>query len=290
VKVLVLGAGGLLGRALRATVPAGVALTALERAALDVTDPTALAKALASHAPEAVINAAAYTAVDRAEAEPVRADAVNHRAVAALGAACAAAGARLLHVSTDFVFDGARGSAYPPDAEPNPLGAYGASKLAGERALAAQPGLDWLVLRTAWVHSPQGRGFVQAILQALRDPGRAEVVVDQLGSPTAARSLAACLWRALEVPALRGLQHFTDAGVASRYDWAVAIRDEGARLGLAAAEAEVRPVTSASRPAPPARRPPCAVLDSTATCATLGFERRHWREGLRDTLEAIARG
>lgn len=289
-KVLVTGAGGLLGRALRATVPAGVVATALARDALDVSDPAALARALAAHAPDAVINAAAYTAVDRAESEPERADAVNHRAVAALAAACAAGGARLLHVSTDFVFDGARGTPYRPDDAPNPLGAYGASKLAGERALAAQPGLDWLVLRTAWVHAADGQGFVQAILKALREQGRAEVVVDQLGNPTAARSLAGALWRALAVPSVRGLHHFTDAGVASRYDWACAIAEEGARLGLLPASARVLPVASASRPAPPARRPPCGVLDSLASCAALGIERRHWRAGLVETMEGIARG
>jgi dTDP-4-dehydrorhamnose reductase len=285
-KVLIAGAAGQLGRALRGTVPAGVVAVALDRAQLDITSESAVSQAVSSHRPDVVINASAYTAVDLAESEPDKAFAINADAVGRLAGVCAAAGIRFVHVSTDFVFDGSSGRPYRSDDATHPLGVYGASKLAGEQAIAAHTGLDWTVVRTAWVYASTGRNFVLTMLRLFNERPVVRVVADQVGTPTSALSLSECVWRAATSGKLRGIAHFTDAGVASWYDFAMAIYEEATQLGLIGKPVEVQPIQTKDYPTP-ARRPSYSVLDVTATTAALGLTPVHWRINLRQVLREL---
>lgn len=281
-KVLVTGAGGQLGRALVARAPEGIDVEAAGSAELDISDRAAVLALCERKRPGLICNAAAYTAVDQAESEPERARAVNDTGVANLVAAAAVIGARVAHVSTDFVFDGRASRAYPVDAPTAPLGVYGASKLAGERHLRA---LD-LCVRTAWVHAAQGRNFVRTMLRLMAEREELGVVADQIGSPTSADDLAAALWR-LAIEGQVGTFHYTNSGVASWYDFAVAIRDEGVRLAiLPATAARIRPIATSDYPTP-ARRPAFSVLDMSRTEVALGAPAPHWRHSLIRVLEQI---
>lgn len=282
-KVLITGAGGQLGRTLLQTAPAGIDCAGRTSAQLDIStgDPRA---ALAASGAELVINAAAYTAVDKAETAEgrERAFAVNAAGAGALAEACAALGVRLLHVSTDFVFDGAAGRPYAPDAPARPLGAYGASKLEGEqRVAAALP--EALILRTAWVYSGFGNNFVKTMLRLMAERDALNVVCDQVGSPTWTGTLAAVLWAFAARPQLSGIYHFTDAGVASWYDFAVAIQEEALALGLLSRAIPVLPIPSEDYPLP-AQRPAFSVLDKRTTHRDLDHTPQHWRAALRQML------
>jgi dTDP-4-dehydrorhamnose reductase len=256
------------------------------RAAFDIQDDAAVARTIATAGAECLVNAAAYTAVDLAETERDTAFAVNAEAAGRLARAARAAGMRFVHVSTDFVFDGASALPYRPDAAPSPLGAYGATKLAGERLVrAAHPRA--LVVRTAWVYAAHGRNFVATMLRLMRERGEVRVVADQVGTPTHAASLARAIL-ALETAGATGICHWTDAGVASWYDFAVAIAEEAHALGLIGTRPRVVPIRTADYPTP-ARRPPMSVLDKDATWALIG-PARHWREELRAALASMKDG
>jgi dTDP-4-dehydrorhamnose reductase len=288
VKVLVTGAGGQVGRLLRATCPEGIELTACTHAELDIGDPQAVRRTVKRVQPAAVINAAAYTAVDKAESEPELARRINGLGPAHLAASAAACGARLVHISTDFVFDGTASSPYRPEAQPNPLGVYGTTKLLGERAVLEVLPERSVIVRTAWVYAAEGKNFVHTMLRLMRERGAVRVVADQVGTPTAARPLAEVLWQLVARPEVQGVHHWTDAGVASWYDFAVAIADEGAALGLLPSGVAVTPIATEEYPTP-ARRPAYSVLDKHSLM-TLGFHPAHWRHRLRETLKDIAHG
>ena len=280
-KALIVGAGGQLGRSLAASVPAEMEAVALGSDALDIGDGRAVAAAIATYAPDLVLNAAAYTAVDRAETDEAAAARVNIAAVAYLAAATARAGARLVHVSTDFVFDGTASRPYAPTAPTAPLGVYGRTKLAGEAAA----GTDALIVRTAWVYAPAGHNFVRTMLRLMAERPEVRVVADQIGTPTYAPGLARALWRLASAGA-QGVHHYTDSGVASWYDFAVAIQEEALPLGLLARAVPVIPIVTADYPTP-ARRPHYSVLDTRATSAALGEVPPHWRTNLRTMLGAV---
>lgn len=281
-KVLVTGAGGQLGRALVAGAPESATLAALDSLALDISDCAAVMAAVSGALPDVILNAAAYTAVDKAESERERAAAVNDLGVANLVAAAEKVGARVVHVSTDFVFDGSASLAYPPEAPTAPLGAYGATKLAGERHL--RPG-D-LCVRTAWVYAAEGKNFVVTMLRLMMERQELGVVADQIGSPTNANDLADALWK-LALGGRSGTFHFTNSGVASWYDFAVAIRDEGVALGLLKeSAARVKPIATADYPTA-AKRPAFSVLDTRKTADALGGAAPHWRHALVKVLEQI---
>ena len=283
--ILITGAGGQLGRELQLSAPAGVRVLSLDRAALDITRPQALRQALADLRPDWVLNAAAYTAVDRAESEEALALCINAEGAGHLAAACASTGTGLVHVSTDFVFDGESGHPYTPDAKPAPLGAYGRSKLAGERAvLAAHP--RSLVIRTGWVYSRFGGNFVKTMLRLMAERDSLSVVCDQIGTPTWARGLAQAVWAAVDRPLLQGIYHWSDAGVCSWYDFAVAIAEEGMAAGLLSRTPEVRPIPASEYPTP-ARRPACSVLDKQQSWRDLGVAPIHWRVQLRAMLQDL---
>ena len=294
-KVLLTGAAGQLGQALIASKPAGLELIACSRGELDLADAEACRAAVQQHRPDWVLNAGAYTAVDKAESEPERATAVNAGAPAAFAEALAATGGRLLQVSTDFVFNGAQGSPYRPEQRLDPLGVYGATKAAGETAALALPGAR--LLRTSWVYGPVGKNFCLTMLRlhALKAAAGESlgVVADQVGCPTSTLTLAAACWRATGVgadpaadPSGPRILHWSDAGAASWYDFAVAIGELGVQAGLLERAARVKPLTTADYPTP-AQRPSYSLLDCTASRVALGLEPLHWREAL---VEVLARG
>ena len=288
-KVLLTGAAGQLGQALIHSKPEGVGLIACGRAELDLADSQACAAAVRSHRPAWVLNAGAYTAVDRAESEPELAQAVNGGAPAAFAEALASTGGRLLQVSTDFVFNGAQGSPYRPDQPLDPLGVYGASKAAGEVAALQLAGAR--VLRTSWVYGPVGQNFCRTMLRLHRERPQIGVVADQVGCPTSTHTLAAACWRAIGLGAAAGadqprILHWSDAGAASWYDFAVAIGELGVAAGLLERAASVRPLTSAEYPTP-AQRPSYSLLDCSASRAALGLEPQHWRAALAQVLGVV---
>jgi dTDP-4-dehydrorhamnose reductase len=281
-RVFIAGGSGQLGRELRRCKPEGVELLALGSRELDLREAEAVAARVSGFRPQVVINAAAYTAVDRAESERETALAVNGQGAANLARAAHSAGAYCLQVSTDFVFDGAQSRPYLPSDRTNPLGVYGASKLAGEQlALAAYPE-GVAVVRTAWLYSAFGNNFVVTMLRLMGERDSLGVVTDQVGTPTWGRGLAEALWQ-MAVLQPKGILHWTDAGVTSWYDFAVAIQEEALEMGLLEREIPIHPISTADYPTP-ARRPSYSVLDKTATWAALRIRPVHWRKALRSML------
>ncbi len=281
-KALIVGATGQLGHSLIAMAPKDATIVALGPDDIDITDQSAVAKAVHSSKPDVVFNAAAYTAVDKAESEEKVAHAVNATAVGYLSEAAAAAQARLVHVSTDFVFDGMSGSPYPTAAPTNPLGVYGRTKRDGE-VLA---GRNALIVRTAWVYGPHGANFVRTMLRLMSERPEVRVVSDQVGSPTYAPGLAAALWQ-LAGQKASGMHHYTDAGIASWYDFAVAIQEEGLAARLLDHAVPIVPISTSDFPKP-ARRPSYSVLDKSSTWAALGGPAPHWRSNLRRMMSEIS--
>jgi dTDP-4-dehydrorhamnose reductase len=283
-KVVITGAHGQLGNALQATAAAGVEILAVDWQELDIGDEAAVSGFVAETRPALLINAAAYTAVDKAESEADLAHRVNAAGPRHLAVACAKASARFVHVSTDFVFDGVSGVPYRPDHTPAPIGVYGATKLAGEQAVqAAMPGA--LILRTAWVYGVTGHNFVRTMLRLMAEREEVRVVADQIGTPTFADGLARAIW-ALDAAGAHGIHHWTDSGAASWYDFAVAIQEEALSLGMLSRRAAVIPIATSDYPTP-ARRPSYSVLDKSSAVALIGVPAPHWRVHLREMLGVI---
>jgi dTDP-4-dehydrorhamnose reductase len=283
VKVLLTGGSGQLGRALRASTPAGIDLVAPPSAELDLTRAADGERWIDATRPALVINAAAYTLVDRAEDEPELAFAINETGAGAIARAAAAAGARVIHVSTDFVFDGQSTAPYGVDDATAPLGVYGASKRAGELAVLAATGGRAAVVRTAWLYDAAGRNFFTTMLRLFRERGAAGVVSDQTGSPTAASSLAAAIWRLAERSHLAGLHHWTDGGQTTWHGFAVAIERLARAAGLLQRPVTLRAITTPDYPTR-ARRPAFSVLDTSTTSRALGLAPRHWAGTLEDVV------
>jgi dTDP-4-dehydrorhamnose reductase len=278
--ILLTGANGQLGFELaRALAPLG-AVTATDRATLDLGDADAIVEAVRGLAPELIVNAGAYTAVDRAEEDAERAHAINARAPAVLAEEAKRAGALLVHYSTDYVFDGTARTPYTEDAVPKPLSVYGASKLAGERAIAAS-GAAALVLRTSWVYALRGSNFLLTMRRLATERDEIAVVADQVGVPNWARTLADATARVLaqgraSVAERRGLYHCSCAGEASWHAFACAILADMPHV-------RVRAITTAEYPRP-ARRPAYAVLASDRFSATFGVRLPPWQEALAACL------
>ena len=298
-KVLLTGAAGQLGQALIASCPEGVELISSTRIggtgleALDLADASDCRKAVETHRPDWVLNAGAYTAVDKAESEPELALAVNALAPAALAQAMQEQGGRLLQLSTDFVFNGQQGSPYRVDQPRDPLGVYGSTKAKGEGAVEAVFGNsgEGLILRTSWVIGPVGKNFALTMLRLHRDREQLGVVSDQVGCPSSTLNLANACWRAVQLGSkheqpLPPVLHWSDTGAASWFDVSVAVGELGLELGLLKRAARVSPIQTSDYPTP-AIRPGYSLLDCTNTRAALGLEGQHWRQALRAVLEAI---
>lgn len=284
-KVLIAGGDGQVGRELSETAPTGIEVVAMGHNLLDITNALALRETVATIQPDAIINAAAYTAVDKAEQEPETAFAVNAKGAAHLAMIAQENQIRFLHISTDFIFDGRQSTPYHPNSTPNPLGVYGASKQEGERLVQEILGNQALILRTAWVYSSFGNNFVKTMLKLMRERTTLNVVADQIGTPTWAKGLASAIWKLLELK-LVGTYHWTDAGVASWYDFAQAIQEEGLRRGLLQHPITLYPIPTAFYPTP-AARPAFSVLDKMETWQALGYTADHWRVALCNMLHRI---
>ena len=284
-RVMLAGRHGQLARELQDRVPAGVELRAFASGELDISDARAVEGAVAAFAPAAVINAAAYTAVDRAESEPERAMATNRDGAANLARAAGACGAVMIHLSTDFVFPGDTPRPLRPEDPVAPVSAYGRSKAAGEEEVMRILPERSLVIRTSWLYSSGGNNFVRTMLALAAKHDRISVVCDQVGSPTWAAGLAAAVWEAL-ARGVRGVRHYADAGVASWYDLACAVMEEALALGLIGREPEVVPIPASEYPAP-ATRPAYSVLDSSRLRGEIGMPPVHWRKNLRRCLAEL---
>lgn len=282
-KILVFGQSGQVARELVRRAPAGVTVQALGRDRADLSDPSTCALAIDRSGADAVINAAAWTAVDKAEAEEAAATVVNGDAPAAMARAAADRRVPFLHISTDYVFDGAGDQPFHPDHLTAPLGAYGRSKLAGEIGVRAAAG-NHLILRTSWVVSAHGANFVKTMLRLGRERDSLTVVADQIGGPTPAAAIADALLLAagaMADGAQGGTHHLAGAPDVS---WAGFAREIMARAGLACTITDI-PTTAYPTPA---RRPLNSRLECTSLHAAFGIARPDWRAGLDDILRELS--
>jgi dTDP-4-dehydrorhamnose reductase len=287
IRILQFGATGQVARCVLAAAEGRVRVTALSRADCDLSDSAAIEAAIAAADCDLVLNCAAFTAVDAAESDPQAAMAVNVDAPAAMARACAARGLPLIHLSTDYVFDGAKGAPYVETDPATPLASvYAQSKLTGEAAVLAYA--KGVVFRIAWVFSPLGRNFVTVMMRLARERDEVRIVADQTSTPTSAVDLADFLVRtaprwaaAAEGDTAFGLFHFANAGVATRFELAsgAIARDPQARAGLTPV-----PMTAFPEPAP---RPAYSALDTTKLSRVFGEHPRPWREAVAETADAL---
>ena len=285
-RVLLTGAGGQLGQAVQRAAPPGVHLTAVARADLDIADPRSVEACFRDALPDIVVNAAAFTQVDAAESDARAAERTNVDGVGLLAEACRRRGARLIHVSTDYVFDGEQESPYRPGDPPRPLSVYGRTKWAGEqRAREILPAAS-IVVRTSWLYSATGRNFVTRMLELMNRMPTLRVVNDQFGVPTAVANLARVLWALAQSPT-SGIYHWSDAGRTTWHQFAQAIAEDGLALGLLAQAPQIVPIESREYPTA-ARRPRNSVLDVSATEEFLELRAIPWREALQQTLQELA--
>ena len=283
--ILVTGARGQLGTELRTVLESRVpgVTEYIDREELDITDPKAVDGFVRRGDYSHIINCAAYTAVDKAEEEKSACHAVNTEGVRNLAAVAADTGAKILHISTDFVFDGNSSRAYTESDKPNPLSQYGATKRLSETQLL---GLcpDAIIVRTGWLYSPYGHNFVKTILSHCKPGGRLRVVDDQIGTPTYAADLAAMVADIVLAPQwIAGIYHYSNEGVASWYDFATAI----VRLAGYADSVEVLPIPTSDYPTP-AERPGFSVLSKAKIKATYGVKIPHWEASLEKCLKRLA--
>ncbi len=297
VRILLLGANGQLGQALHVALgELGTVLPATrdgrlsgggEAEVADLSAPASLPALVERVAPDLVVNAAAYTAVDRAEDEPELAHRVNAEAPGVLSRACAAAGIGLVHFSTDYVFDGSSQRPWREDDPTGPLGVYGASKLAGEQAVR-EGGAAHKIFRLCWVYGPRGHNFLLTMLRLARERGHLRVVDDQHGTPTAVPRIAAAVAGALRNgPGRTGTWHLAAGGESSWHGFADAIFEAAVARGLLAAAPVLEAVPSEAYPTR-ARRPAWSVLDTSAFTRDFGLHIGHWREGLDEVLASLA--
>jgi dTDP-4-dehydrorhamnose reductase len=284
-RILVTGSTGQLGsEVLRAFSGSGHELIAPARKELDLMNPDRVAERVRHIEADWVINCAAYTQVDRAESEQEQAFVINREGPARIAAAVAGYGGRLLHVSTDFVFDGRQSRPYREEDEARPLGVYGCSKWEGEQAVrAALPGA--VILRTAWVYGVHGHNFVKTILRIARAGKPLKVVNDQLGSPTWARDIAGAI-RTLVQNRARGTYHYTDAGSTSWHGFAAAIIAGAIEAGFMLKTTFVEAIPTSGYPTP-ARRPAYSVLDTRKIQSLLTAPIPHWRDSLERMLKEL---
>ncbi len=289
-KILILGRDGQVGTALTAILAPLGEIAAYGRAGADFTRPDDVARLVHRERPDVIVNAAAYTAVDKAEAEPEIATLVNATSPGRMAEAAAEIGARLIHISTDYVFDGEQPEPYAEDDATSPINVYGRSKLEGELAIAATAA-DHLILRTSWVHSASHANFAARILELAAERDELKVIDDQSGCPTSARLIAETIGRLIALgdagrPIPAGVYHLTAEGETSRYDYARFIIDEARRLGMVLKGERILPVPSSAFPTP-APRPRNSHLSTHKLRTALGHDLPGWRDDVRPTIATI---
>lgn len=289
-KILILGRDGQVGTVLTATLAPLGEIAAYGRAGADFELPDDVARLVHRERPDVIVNAAAYTAVDKAEAEPDLARLVNATTPGRMADAAAEIGALLVHISTDYVFDGAKAAPYTEDDPTSPINVYGQTKLEGEVAIAATAA-DHLVLRTSWVHSVSHANFAAKILELAAQRDELKVIDDQVGCPTSARLVADVIGRLIAradagrpVPA--GIYHLTTEGETSRYDYAVFIIEQARRLGAKLKVERILPVPSSTFPTP-APRPRNSHLSTHKLRTALGHDLPSWRDDVIPTIATI---
>lgn len=258
-NVLIIGKNGQVAWELQQTCPSHIAAHAYGRNEINITDPQSIEQVITKINPAVIINASAYTAVDKAESEQDEAYLINATAVELLAKAATKHSIRLLHISTDFVFDGAKNTPYTVDDKTNPINVYGASKLAGEQAIKAYCPVNSAIVRTSWVYSSHGNNFVKTMLRLMAEKERLSVVSDQIGCPTNAKGLAKYLWQLAERETLDPIYHYSDLGVASWYDFAIAIQDIAFEQGKLEKKISIQPIPSSDYPTP-AKRPVFSIM------------------------------
>ena len=288
-KILVIGKSGQLAWELNQLSSTDHEVVCLGRNDVDIASSSSLTAILITYKAEAVINASAYTAVDQAESDIENAYALNALSVGNIAQACKSLSIPLIHISTDFVFHGDKGSPYLSSDDTNPLGVYGASKAEGEKLITEIYPENSAIIRTSWVYSTHGNNFVKTMLKLMSSKPELGVISDQIGSPTYAKGLAeACILSLTNtVNKLKGIHHYTDTGVASWFDFAVAIQNIGLEFGLLDKKIPIKPITSAQYPTP-AQRPHYSVLSKTSLVGELPeVTLLHWQEQLRNMMAEL---
>ncbi|GAB1542975.1 dTDP-4-dehydrorhamnose reductase [Scytonema sp. NUACC21] len=286
--ILLIGSNGQVGKELQKTLKPYGNTVAVARPTIDLAQPDTLCSVIRDRQPQIIINAAAYTAVDKAESDVELADAANGRAPGIIAEEAEKLGAFLIHISTDYVFDGNNSRPYLETDPTNPLSVYGKTKLAGEEAIQKFC-TNYLILRTAWVYGTFGKSnFVKTMLRLGAEREEIRVVADQIGSPTCARDIADAIAQIVPQVSreIAGIYHYTNSGVASWYDFAVTIFEEAQHLGFPLKIQRIVPITTPEYPTP-ARRPSYSVLSCAKISAVLGTYPPHWRLSLRQTIKEL---
>ena len=286
-NVIIFGARGQLGQCLADIVSSGICAEFLSREDCDLLQPDSIKRTLDKKKPDFFINAAAYTDVDRAESEAEVAHRVNGKAVGAIAEWVSYNRARLIHLSTDFVFDGKSQRPYQINDKMNPLGAYGASKEAGEKQVKELAPKATMVIRTSWVYSEYGSNFVKTMLRLMRESKSLSVVDDQLGSPTYAGSLARIIWTIINMDYFQpGIFHWTDNGTITWYQFACTIQAEATKLGLLNRSIPIKPISTDEYPTS-AKRPAYSALDTSKLEQLTSQRARDWQLNLNYVLNRL---
>lgn len=283
-KVLIAGSEGQLGWELQRTVPSGINILPVSRHQLDIVDQDAVIKNIEGIRPDVIVNCAAYTAVDKAEQEEKQAYLVNAEGAGNLAEAAKRFEARIIQISTDYIFDGEKAGPYTTSDHPNPVNVYGKSKLKGEQIVQEAAGADSLILRTSWVYSSHGNNFVKTMLRLLGEKDQLTVVSDQVGKPTWAKGLAEAVWTLIKLRELNGVYHWADWGETSWHGFAVEIQEQAYRLGHLEKRIPIVPISTSEYPTP-ATRPLHSVLSTNDTEAALGKKPRKWQDSLGEMLK-----
>ena len=262
-------------------------LKALDRSELDLSQAEPAIVALAELRPSVIVNAAAYTEVDKAESDSIDAYQINAEAVGRIAAWSAENGARLIHISTDFVFDGASKAPYEPRQQANPLGVYGASKLAGEQQIQELAKQRSAIIRTSWLYCEYGNNFVKTMLRLMEEKDQLSVVDDQIGSPTSTHGLAALIFAMILKRNAAGTYHWTDGGSISWFEFALEIQRQGVQEGMLSKAIPISPISTSEYPTP-ARRPAYSVLDRSRALADFDCPSVDWQAQLNRVLKELA--
>ncbi|MDJ0846652.1 dTDP-4-dehydrorhamnose reductase [Crocosphaera sp.] len=290
-KILLTGSDGQVGQDLQQTLISVGEVIATNRQQLDLTSPDTIRQVIQETQPDIIVNSAAYTAVDKAESEADLAFSINSVAPAIIAEEAKKIGAFLLHISTDYVFDGTKNTPYLETDTTHPLGVYGQSKLAGEQGIQKN-GDRYVILRTAWVYGTEGKGnFVKTMLRLGKEKEQLGIVADQVGSPTWSYDIANTITEILthlNLTETRDIYHFTNSGVASWYDLAVAVFEEAQKLGFPLNIKQVNPIVTEEYPTP-AKRPHYSVLSGKKTAKLLGHNAPYWRDSLKKMLIKLSK-
>lgn len=283
-RAVIIGKSGQVAWELMRSIPSNIDAVALGRDDINLFDEESISKTLSQIKPDIIINASAYTAVDKAEEDKEAAFALNGNAVGFLAKCAKQLDARFVHISTDFVFDGTNNTAYLTSDSPNPINVYGASKLAGEKAIESIYPENSVIVRTSWVYSSHGNNFVKTMLKLMQERDQLKVVSDQVGCPTSANGLAKFLWRLAQCDNFNNkvILHYSDLGISSWYDFAFEIYSQSTVKGLLKSPCLIEPITSSEFPTA-ASRPLFSVLKSEIEA----YQRSHWKLMLSIVLDEL---